>query len=138
MESVLSFLGYAGHQYAAFSSPLNVESGNKKTAITGGFFGNSGLAFSRERLPLLHRLWAGVAKVKIELEADERHVFCGLGSKTESIVQQIKAFCKVNVIITCENRQNKYKIRARSMHPGGRADNMSPPGDDLRTAHPIQ
>jgi hypothetical protein len=31
------------------------------------------LASSRERLPLLHRLWAGIAKVKVEVKARESH-----------------------------------------------------------------
>ncbi|WP_151634460.1 hypothetical protein [Noviherbaspirillum aerium] len=33
-----------------------------------------GLALLIVRLPLLHRLWAGIAKVKIKVEARECHV----------------------------------------------------------------
>jgi hypothetical protein len=33
------------------------------------------LGFLPARLPLFHRLWAGIAKVKIKVEAHEGHVY---------------------------------------------------------------
>jgi hypothetical protein len=39
------------------------------------------LAFSRERLPLLHRLWAGIAKVKVKIKAREAHGFLRFENK---------------------------------------------------------
>jgi hypothetical protein len=41
--SILSFLGYVGHLCAACFSPFEISNAeNKKTAIGGGFSGNSG------------------------------------------------------------------------------------------------
>jgi hypothetical protein len=48
---------------------------NEKTASDGGFFRNFGLALLLARSPLLHRLWAGIAKVKIKVKVRERHGF---------------------------------------------------------------
>jgi len=42
---------------------------NEKTAIAGGFFKKFGLGSLFVRLPLFHRLGAGIAKVKIKVKA---------------------------------------------------------------------
>jgi hypothetical protein len=57
-----------------FSPVKSFKSANEKTAIAGGFLKNFGFAFSFERLPLLHRRWAGIAKVKIKEKVGEGHV----------------------------------------------------------------
>jgi hypothetical protein len=38
-------------------------------------------------LPLFHRRWAGIAKVKIKEKAGESHVFCRFWSRSKPIVQ---------------------------------------------------
>ncbi|WP_194721085.1 hypothetical protein [Noviherbaspirillum malthae] len=53
-----------------------------------------GLALLFVRLPLLHRLWAGIAKVKVKVEARESHLLGLLWDWLRAMVQQFKGFGK--------------------------------------------
>jgi hypothetical protein len=65
-------------------SPVSVSVSicqNEKTAIAGGFLG-FGLALLFARLPLLHRLEAGIAKVEIKVKTCNGHFQVAFSGKS--------------------------------------------------------
>ncbi|MCU6435519.1 hypothetical protein LPB67_17210 [Undibacterium sp. Jales W-56] len=57
----------------------NTWTGQKKTAITGGFL-EIWLGSFSVRLPFFHRRWLGIAKVKKEKETSKFHIIGGSNS----------------------------------------------------------